>query len=153
MRVEHVPATMAHVDAIAANPRQADVDEMWASNRVSVREAMMVGMKRSRAMVAEVDGVAVCMFGITPHNLMLGQGVPWLVGSAAMESLSASRELLRRSRAFMADAKRDYQLLFNAVDDRNEASKRWLAWLGFTLLAPAPMGADGLPFRPFYWSA
>src|SRR5574343_18235 len=104
MRVELVPATEEHADAIASNARPADIIELWDSYRVTPREAMKRGMRSSRARTGLVDGEAVCMFGITPYNLMLGQGVPWLVGSAAMDTLRVKRELLSQSRAFMDEA-------------------------------------------------
>jgi len=42
-----------------------------------------------------------------------------------------------------------YPRLVNHVDERNEASKRWLSWLGFELGEPEPHGPFGIPFRPF----
>jgi hypothetical protein len=75
-------------------------------------------------------------------------GVPWLVGTTLMEQneFVFIRENRRQFRQFM-DL---YRLLVNYVDDRHDAAKRWLRWLGFTLEPPEPYGHAGLPFRRFY---
>ena len=154
MKVEIVAAEYWHVDAIAANARQADVEELWAQARATPAEAMRRGMKlTASARTGLVDDVPVCMFGVTPYSILRGQGVPWMVGSNALDRLSVQKALLVQSRIAIAEMWDSYTLLFNTVDDRNAAAKRWLAWLGFTLLEPITCGPDRIAFRPFYWSA
>ena len=143
-----VPATLAHAEAIAANPRPADVAEIEASHGATVMDAMRLGMPHG-ARTGLVDGVAVCMFGVVPEG---DAGVPWMVSSAAMDSLRVQKALLRLSPSIIAGMRATGRPLCNAVDDRNEAAKRWLAWLGFTLEAPVAAGVEGRPFRFFHWS-
>lgn len=154
MNVEVVPAQYWHADAIAANPREADVAELYAQAHVSPEQAMTLGLRLARnARTGFVDGEAVCMFGVTPYSILRGWGNPWMVGSRALERMSVRKALLRHARAELADMQATYSLLFNFVDDRNERAHHWLRWLGFTLSDPMPYGPDGLPFRFFNWSA
>jgi len=96
----------------------------------------------------------VCMFGATPYSILGGIGTPWMVGSTGLNPLSVQKELLRLSRPALARMQQAFpSMLFNVVDQRNEAAQRWLHWLGFHFLAPVPVGPDSAPFLPFYWSA
>lgn len=151
MRAQIVPARPEHVAALAAKARPADVDELWAQGRTTPAEAMAYGLRRSRvAFTGLCDGEPMCMFGVTPYSILAGIGTAWLVGSTDMDNLRRQKALLLRSRAGLAELHRAFPLLINAVDERNAAAQRWLAWLGFTLLDPIPLGPDRLPFRPFY---
>lgn len=152
MIVEIVPATLAHAEVIAANARQADIDEMWAAARHSPLDAMRGGLRLTRrARTGLIDGEPVCMFGVTPMSLIRGWGAPWMVASARMDELRAQKELLRRARGVFAEWKREYALLMNFVDERNLAAQRWIAWLGFDLKDTYTIGADAMPFRMFIW--
>lgn len=147
-----VPAMQSHVGPIAANVRPADRAELWAGFRATPVDCMRAGL-RHHARTALIDGVPVCMFGVVPYSILQRQGVPWMVATSALDSLSASKDLLRHSRAEFATMRRGFTLLFNAVDDRNEAAKRWLRWLGFDLDEPFAHGPDGVSFRMFQWEA
>lgn len=146
-----VPATLEHVAVIAAKARTEDVAELWAQARQTPEQAMHNGLRWSIvAFTGLIDDVPVAMFGVTPYSILSGHGVPWLVGSTDLQSLRAQKELLRRSREGLDLLASRFTFLFNMVDDRNHAAKRWLGWLGFTLLEPSAYGPDRVPFRPFY---
>lgn len=157
MRVsaELVPAAAAHVEAIAAAARPADVLELWACARTTPSEALHRGLAGSaEAWTAMVRGVPVCMFGATPYSILGGIGTPWMVGSTGLNPLGVQKELLRLSRPALALMQQRFpSMLFNVADQRNTAALRWLNWLGFQFLPPVPVGPDGTPFIPFYWSA
>ena len=149
-----VPAEVGHIAAISADAREADERELWAQGRTTPAEAMHRGMQSSRqAFTGLLDGEPVCMFGATPYSILGGMGTPWMIGSNGLTPLRAQKALLQESRAALAVLQHQFPtMLFNTVDDRNTSAKRWLKWLGFTLLDPIPYGPDRLPFRPFYWS-
>ncbi|WP_045764613.1 hypothetical protein [Xanthomonas albilineans] len=151
-RAEIVSATTAHIDAIAASPRLADVAELWACCRVTPEEAMRHSLAASRhAYTAMLGGMPVCMFGAAAYSILSSKGTPWMVGSTGLQPLAAQKELVRLSRPVVDFMQGEFpEMLFNLVDERNTAAKRWLRWLGFTLLAPITYGPDSLPFRPFY---
>jgi hypothetical protein len=151
VKAEIVPALPEHIDIIAAKARLADVEELWAQARSTPAQCMEQGLRYSvSAFTGLIDDVPVCLFGATPYSILAGQGVAWMVGSTDLERLSVQKALLRKSREAVDLLQRQFPLLFNSVDERNAAAQRWLRWLGFTLLDPAPLGPDKRLFRPFY---
>lgn len=154
MKVEIVPALPEHIDAIAANPRPADVAELWAAARATPGYCMRAGLRVSvQAYTGLVDGVPACMFGVNPISTIGGTGVPWMVGSTLLSDHGAHRALLRLAREPLARMQAAFPFLCNAVDARNVAAIRWLKWLGFEFCNPIPCGPDDLPFLPFYREA
>lgn len=146
--VEIVPAAMDHVATIAARMRPADVAEVLASSGKSPHEALMFSLQRSaQAWTALVDGQPEVMFGVADLNVLTRLGAPWLLGTDAVER--NYRLFLRQSLSWREQLSGRYSVLRNFVDDRNEVSKRWLAWMGFTLFDPVPAGVNGEMFRMF----
>lgn len=145
------PAVAGDVGAIAERVRPADVAELWASNRTTAADCMAFGMRYSdMAMTGVFDGAPVCMFGAVPASLLGMIGVPWMVGTTALDRLAVQKALLRESRGAVSEMLTRYDVLKNVVDDRNKAAQRWLRWLGFTVDADVtPYGPDRLPFRGF----
>lgn len=147
-----IPALPSHIRAIAQHARPADIAELWAGYRATPTDCMEAGIRHA-ARVGMLDGQPVCMFGVIPHSILGRQGVPWMVATTHLDNLGAHKALLRHSRAEFATMRRGYSALFNAVDDRNDAAKRWLKWLGFKFDPPFAHGPDGVPFRMFRWEA
>lgn len=148
MRLTFAPAGMHHVAPIAARMRAADVAEVRAISGRSPHDALMFSLRRSAvAWTALFDGRPEVMFGIGDLNILARVGSPWLLGTDVVET--EYRQFLRASRNWSEQLFADYDLLRNFVDDRNEVSKRWLKWLGFTLMEPMPIGRDGEMFRLF----
>lgn len=152
MRAEIVPAVEVHIAPIAEKARPADIAELWAIARATPAQCLRQGLRQSaNAYTGMIDDEPVCMFGATPYSILSGIGVPWMVGTIALDSLRAQKQLLRHARPVLEAMRRQFPAqLVNVVDDRNEAAKRWIAWLGFTLLDPQPLGRDRVLFRPFY---
>ena len=151
MRTEIVLAEAGHIAPIVEDVRAEDRRELWLQGRATPESALVGGLRRSSlAMTGLVDGRPVCMFGVAPFSILLGQGVPWMVGANGLRSWTAQRALLELSRPAVDAMHRAYPMLANAVHADNRSAIRWLSWLGFTLLDPAPIGFDGSWFRPFY---
>lgn len=147
-----VAAQPQHIAAIAARARQADIDELWAQARATPAQCLVLGLQAATlAYTALLDGRPVAMFGVTPH--MAGEGVPWMVATTDLDDVRVQKALLRISPPVIAQFNALFPLLFNTVDDRNVAAKRWLRWLGFTVSEPEPTGCDGELFCPFFRSA
>jgi hypothetical protein len=147
-RVIVVPALLHHVDAIAATMRPMDAAECW-----SLGVAPLDGLRQSCAAslacwTALEAGRPIAMWGVSAAEMMGRTGCPWLLGS---ERLGAHRrQFLRESRARLAPMKAMFPRLENHVLADYRASVRWLAWLGFTLDDPAPMGPFGAQWRRFW---
>lgn len=147
-RIEIIPAAMDHVAPIAERMRPADVAEVLASSGKSPYEALMFSLTGSaQAWTAALDGQPEVMFGVADLNILTGLGAPWLLGTDAVER--NYRQFLRRSLSWREQLSERYSVLRNFVDDRNEVSKRWLSWMGFTLFDPIPVGVNGEMFRMF----
>lgn len=151
IKTEFIPCRRWHAEAIAANPRPADVRELWTSSRTRLVDALLHGMERSTApLTAMHDGEPVAMLGVVPFSILSGIGVVWMLGSERLDTLSCQRDLLRTSRPQVEIWKEQFPaLLYNFVDERNTQAIRWLKWLGFQFLPPIPYGPDKAPFIPF----
>ena len=148
VRLEIVPAGMDHVAPIAARMREADRREVMASGGHTPHGALMFSLSKSRvAWTAIVDGQPEVMFGGADLNVLTRTGAPWLLGTDAVER--HYRLFLRQSLSWREQLSQRYDVLRNFVDDRNEVSKRWLSWMGFTLFDPVPVGVNGEMFRMF----
>ena len=93
------------------------------------------------------EGKPVCIFGLSPACIVLGQGSPWLLGTDEVERYAFA--FLRRNKAMVRRWLDITPVLENWVDARNHGSIRWLRWLNFTIHAPSPYGRMGLPFHRF----
>lgn len=141
-------AKQEHIDWIAPRMRRADVDEVRAASGKSPREALEFSLDRSNeAYTVIFDNEPAAMFGVGWINIINGVGAPWLLGTDAVEQ--NYRVFLRGSLWWVKQLSSRYDLLTNVVDDRNTVSKRWLAFLGFTLFDPVILGAEKRPFRKF----
>lgn len=146
-----VPAERSHIQPIVEDVREADRRELWLQGRATPESALLGGLRRSSlAMTGMLDDTPVCMFGVTPYSILLGQGVPWMVGANGLRSWPAQRALLEMARPVVEAMHGTYPVLANAVHAENVSAMRWLSWLGFTLLEAVPVGVGGALFRPFY---
>lgn len=133
---------------LIANARAADIEEARDGAGLTIAQSLELGMKLSaKAMVFDAEGVLLAAFGDAKAFEAPGVGVPWLISTNAINK--HSRGFLRACRPLVQEMLQRNQVLTNFVDDRNEAAKRWLAWLGFDLASPVPAGRLGLPFRKF----
>lgn len=149
IKAQIVPATAEHIEAIIPLVRQADIDEFLAANGWSPRRVLETGLRTSTFCCAGlINGEVVTVFGVAPASMIGGSGIPWLVGSDALEKYQ--RTFLRRCGKVVNAMLTVYPYLENYVDARNHVAKAWLHWLGFTLEGPAPYGVLGLPFHRFY---
>jgi hypothetical protein len=148
MKVEIIPATVAHAEAIAQNLREADRQEIAASSRFSPRLAIRLSvLSATRAWAGFADEQLVCLFGVSPVSLIEGRGAPWMIGTPLVERYATA--FLRRNKRFLPEMQERFTVLENYVDERNALAIRWLQWLGFQMDEPLPHGPHGLPFRRF----
>jgi hypothetical protein len=135
------------IEAIAADLRAADVDEIHASaGHRDVLAVLRTGAEISAMLwTIEVDGEPAGLFGVTPAADF---GVPWMLGTPALER--APKQLTRLGRTYVRRMAQQYPTLMNYVDARSVKSVYWLACLGFTVNADTePYGAFGMPFHRF----
>ena len=150
---EIVPATYELAAAVAADMRQADIDEVWAAGRQRPENAIRMSIEGSHdtAGIGLVDGEPVCAFGIGSWSVLRRLGVPWLLGTNKLARHAP--HFIRESHNYVEAAKDEFQVLENYIDARNTEALKWLKWLDFKVDPAAPFGPDRLPFHRFHWEA
>lgn len=76
----------------------------------------------------EIDGKLVGMAGLTPDRDHAAALI-WLLGSPELDR--AGKSLCAFGRAWLPRALGEFPSLYNVVPAANEATIRWLRWLGF----------------------
>ncbi|MEH4965229.1 hypothetical protein PO428_21830 [Escherichia coli] len=149
IKAQIVPATAELIEAMLPNVRQVDVDEFMATNGWTPRRVLETGLRTSTFCCAGlINDEVVTIFGVAPGSMIGGNGIPWLVGTDALEKYQ--RTFLRRCGKVVNAMLNVYPYLENYVDARNHTARIWLHWLGFTIEEPQPYGANGLLFHRFH---
>ena len=147
--VVFVRPTLDAIKVIAADMRQADIDEVWASNRKTPMTSLLDGWKNSHyCAVAEVDNTPLVMFGLVNVGLLSDKGVIWMLGSN--KSLQYRRQFLIKTPDIIEEMLNICPNLCNMVHTKNKVSIQWLRWLGFTIEKPVEYGPDKELFHKFY---
>jgi len=148
INVQLRPCRDRDAELVGARMRDADRAEVWASNRLDPIPALRLSSRYSEdAWTVTVNGIPEVMLGVYRTSTLPSQGSPWLLGTDAVTKYP--RQLVAGARHLVPELIVKYKVLKNAVDDRNDVSKRFLLWLGFRLGDPFPVGLAGDLFRPF----
>ncbi len=145
-----VPAHRDHIFWIASNMAEADRREIEALGFGPFR-ALEDSLNRSAAAWTGVVGCArpVCMFGVTPMDILGGIGSPWLLGTN--EVGKHAKTFMRLNREYVPKMLELFPDLVNWVDARHAVAIRWLKWLGFQFdPEPVPYGVWKMPFYRFH---
>lgn len=136
------------IEWVAERMRQADIDEVKAASGRDPLHALRFCVANSTwCVTAKVDWEPVAIFGVATVSEIGGVGSPWMLGTDVIERHQV--RALRHNLEWIDRLRSGYHVLRNAVDDRNEMSKRWLKWLGFELGEPINLGYENRPFRIF----
>ena len=142
------PLTLEDSIYVADNLRAEDKVEISAFGVNSVHKAMDYSYHMStEAWSAKANGEPFVAFGVSPRSIVLGHGSPWLLGTDKI--LQHQIPFLRQSISYTDMMHNRYPYLSNYVYERNDVSKRWLGWLGFTIHEPMPLGLHGEKFHLF----
>lgn len=137
------------VEFIAANMREADAVEVWASGHYTPIDAVRKSLEYSKfATVVWIDDVPCAIFGLSIYDVLSGTGVPWLL--SAEQILNHKREILKHSPDVIEMMLEICPKLMNHVHAENKVSIRWLRWLGFDIDEAKPEGRDGALFHRFH---
>jgi hypothetical protein len=143
---EIIDAEADHIEAIAREVRQADVNECWNALAMPIRDALAMSLAGAAvARVGMADGVPIVMYGVNGDGR---DGQIWLVATDLLNQ--HQKTFLRYSRIELADFQTRYDLLANYVDMRNKRAIRWLRWLGFEFGDAVRYGPFGKWFYPFW---
>lgn len=143
MEIEVVPATPAHVKAIEL--RDGDRREIEALG-LSPRDGLARSLARSVWADAYLAGGEVAaLAGLAVQPLVGGVAMPWLLTGRPVDR--HRKAFLRLTRARTRQMLAEHGLLVAEVHAEYGEAVRWLAWLGFTLAPPRPLGPLGAPFQ------
>jgi len=147
--VKFIEPTQDLIEAIAADMRQADADEVWASDNQTPLEALIEGWKVSDlAVVITVNDEPCVMIGLVIRDILSGAGIPWLLGTD--NALKYKRQFLTQVPAVINEMLNICPRLYNYVHVDNKVSVKWLKRIGFTFDEPAPYGCEKELFYKFH---
>ena len=151
------PPTPADIDAVAANIRPADAEELrlgcWG---LPTRPALAACIDVSDlSIAARLSGSAAAIFGIRADSILDRTAIIWMIGTRTLDT--CPRTLARASRPCLATLAATLpwaETFRNAVPSSHTATLRWLAWLGAyfstPVLVPDPdCPTRHVPFTPF----
>jgi hypothetical protein len=145
-----VTAEFKHIPAIAANVRQADKEEIWATACIEPAQALIRSLSVSQmAWTGMIDDQPVCMFGVVPVSLLGEIGRPWMIGTTMLDEPLISIIFLRRCKKCVREMLKPFRLLENYVSADNATAIEWLKWLGFRIWDAQKMGPYRMPFMRF----
>jgi hypothetical protein len=147
--IEWVKPTVEMIESIAADMRQADAEEVWASHHHTPLQSLMGGWETSDvSTVAMCDGEPLVMIGLVKRDILSGSGVIWMLG--ANRSLKHKKEFFRQTKPIINEMLTICPRLCNMVHSKNTISIVWLRWLGFTIDDPIQHGPDDELFHKFH---
>lgn len=133
---------------VADNMRKDDINEIWAAAHLSAREALQRSFDHSVKCFTVLKGDRpIMMFGAAPVHFLGETGAVWML--ATDDFCDIHKKFIRESRKFIQLMLGYYPHLYNMIDVRNQASRRWLAWCGAKIGEVMPFGIDKLPFQYF----
>lgn len=139
-------ATIEDAFALAPRLRAADRAELEAQGHLDMDVVLAESIAVSTPPLAfEVAGEVHALFGCAPGP---GYGIPWLLGSEALFSVSNQKALLALPFEHVPQWLDQYGVLLNMVHTENDKSIRWLKRIGFTI-EPAVQIEGGAFFHPF----
>jgi hypothetical protein len=137
-----VPATVDHARAIVLRP--GDAAEIAALG-VTQEEGLRTSLERAVwADAYLVDGEVAAILGCGFSSLLGGHATPWLITGVPIERVRKSFAKLAKAR--IAELHAQYGTLVNYVHADYRASLRFMAWLGFVVGEPQPVGPLGASF-------
>lgn len=142
MKLEIVPATMAHAAAIDLRSGDRREVEAHGTDKMTALKASL-----DRSIWADaymVDGEVAAILGCGMVSLLGGEATPWLITGKPVDQ--HKKMFLQETRARIAALRREYTALSNMVHAPYTEAIRWARWLGFTVDPPVPMGPFSEPF-------
>lgn len=129
--------------------RQADADEVLASDGMTPSEALWASIQNSdECSTFLINGQVAAIFGaVVIREDFLGPPLcaqAWMLTSDVVDRYPILFARVSMAVAHMMAEK--YGCLLNAVDARYGAALRWAEWVGFEVSEPRPWGKSGKPF-------
>lgn len=129
--------------------RESDILEIAASTGRRPAQALSLSFSTSeKVWTGCIDDIPFLIFGVSSTSVMSPVGVPWLLGTDAIDREGIA--VAKRSRHYVGEMRKGFLSLENYTDNRHKSAHRWLRWCGFHMDDPKPWGVLNLPFRRFW---
>lgn len=133
---EFADATREHARIMAPNLRSMDVKEAYSASGMTPLGALLASLMHSEeSYTAFLNDEPVAMFGVSAAENK-GIGVPWLLGTPAMERIPVT--IVKMGRELCQSWAPLYGTLINAVHWQNTKSLCWLPAIGFEMVGVLP---------------
>ena len=137
-----------HIDHVAKNMRQHDVDELYRHALLAPLQGLNVSVQNSQYKKAIVlDGKCIGIFGVGTLSMMSTSGFPWILCTPELEK--HAMRYLRGSKKYVKEMLAQFDVLENYVYEDNHFTIKWLKWLGFDILEKETYGPLNLQFHKF----
>lgn len=147
--VKFVKSNRKLIERVAADMRQADIDEVWASHRHAPLESLTGAVSSSDYhAIVTFEGEPIAALGLRVGSYLSGEGVPWLLSTNA--ALKHKREFLTNTESVVSSMLDITPRLVNYVHADNKLSIRWLKWIGFTIDDPIESHLSKELFHKFH---
>jgi hypothetical protein len=137
------------VHYLADRLRQADIDEL-SVHGLTPFQSLMSGYRCSDVCysILNDENEVMAIFGTctVPEIEECYASTIWLLASLEIEKHKMF--FLRNSRKWLETLIEPYDIVFNAVDTRNELHISWIKWLGFNFTDDTEI--NGYTFKQFY---
>lgn len=146
MAVVHLEvATLRDVHRVAKAMRQADRDEILASDGMRPAPCLRSQLRRSEFVrTAFVGDEPLAMLGVILGDFA---AVPWMLTTEAVEKYPYA--FWCACKAGLMEMRTIYPVLVQMIDARHARALSWARRLGFEQLPAESFGFAGLPFHPF----
>ena len=131
---------------LANNLRADDVRECQASGYTSHRALLEAFTYSDICYSAKVNGHTEAMFGVSDYNQPQGYGLVWYLGSDV--SFEFPIQLVKKGREYVQEWLKEFNVLYNVVDERNTQHIEWLKHIGFTFSGEVII--NGYKFLQFF---
>lgn len=128
--------------------RDEDRREVIGCLGVNLEAAVLYTLESATvAYICKRDGVPMAAFGVVQENPFQKVGLIFMLSTTetAKHKIYTGKWTKRGIQAFL----KDWEYLYNYVDEGNESTIKWLKWLGAKVYPAAPYGIYGLPYHRF----
>lgn len=122
---------LADAPLLAERLRSADKDEIYAARGIGPNEALEICVVDSTKCFTVLDGdTPIAMFGYLHVDDDTAQ--VWMLGS---DELTQNKKwFVRESKRWLCEFEKQYRVLFNFIDARNELHIKWIDRMGFDIV-------------------
>ena len=140
---QYRPATVGDAVQVANNLRPEDLQELEGLGHTPLGVPFSVLASDVAVAFFSKEGVIAGVAGIVP-DAQEGVGIIWMLCTPEVQKEPFT--FVRQAKKWLADEQRNYRLLWNLADARNQFHHKLLKMLGFKALSSIPMQPYGLPY-------